>query len=213
MAQVRSVEQQYWNLSHAHVQLWAAERAVSLAQEVLKREQAELLDGKGTVADVAEAAQRLEQFNLDLVTRSSDVITTERLLRNLLGLPPADNRRIVPVTPPTEARLEPDWASSLAEMLESQPDIVQQKDIVRLAEYQLLLARNQPLPQLSLTSLDQFNGLGQQLDAPAAVMIGAMLKALSRSSPTVGKQRPSVRAPARTTGTSPGRSAARFRYQ
>ena len=63
-------------------------------------------------------------------------------------------------------------------MLESQPDIVQQKDIVRLAEYQLLLARNQALPQLGLTSLDQFNGLGQQLDAPAAVMIGAMLKAL-----------------------------------
>ncbi len=44
-------------------------------------------------------SQRLEQFNLDLVTKTSDVITTERQLRNLIGLPPADNRRIVPVTP------------------------------------------------------------------------------------------------------------------
>ena len=43
------------------------------------------------------------------MTRTSDVITTERQLRNILGLPPADNRRIIPVTPPTEARLEPDW--------------------------------------------------------------------------------------------------------
>ena len=106
--------------------------------------------GRGTVADVAEAAQRLEQFNLDLVTRTSDVITTERQLRNILGLPPADNRRIIPVTPPTEARLEPDWDASLAQMLNFQPDIVQQQILVRVAELQLLIARNQLLPQLSL---------------------------------------------------------------
>src|SRR5207248_10464424 len=69
----------------------------------------------------------LEQFNLDLVTRTSDVITTERALRNLLGLPPADNRRIIPVTPPIEARLEPDWDTCLHEMLQEQPDVVEKK--------------------------------------------------------------------------------------
>ena len=127
MAQVRSIEQQYWSLAQQHVQLWSAERAVELAREIVNREQAELVVGKGTVADVAEAQQRLEQFNLDLVTRTSDVITTERQLRNILGLPPADNRRIIPVTPPTEARLEPDWESSLAQMVTFQPDIVQQQ--------------------------------------------------------------------------------------
>jgi outer membrane protein TolC len=179
MAEVRSVEQQYWNLAQAHVQLWSADRAVSLAQEILNREQAELLVGRGTVADVAEAAQRLEQFNLDLVTRTSDVITTERQLRNLLGLPPADNRRIIPVTPPTEARLEPDWDSSIAQMLSFQPDIVQQQILVRVAELQLLIARNQLLPQLSLNALYQFNGLGQNLDQSFAVMTGAALKALN----------------------------------
>ena len=105
----------------------AAEKAVELAREIVNREQAELVVGKGTVADVAEAQQRLEQFSLDLVTRTSDVITTERQLRNILGLPPADNRRIIPVTPPTEARLEPDWDSSLAQMVTFQPDIVQQQ--------------------------------------------------------------------------------------
>jgi outer membrane protein TolC len=178
MAELRSVEQQYWNLAAAHVQLWAADRAVSLAKEVLDRERAESHMGRGTVADVAEAAQRLEQFNLDLVTRTSDVITAERQLRNLLGLPPADNRRIIPATPATEARLEPDWNSSLAEMLAQQPDIVQQRILVRIAELQLLIARNQLLPQLSLNALSQFNGLGQSLDRSFAVMSGAMLKAL-----------------------------------
>src|SRR5262249_8497873 len=87
MAQGRPIEHQYWNLAQAHVQLWSADRAVTLAEEILNREQAELMVGRGTVADVAEAQQRLEQFRLDLVTRTSDVITTERQLRNLLGLP------------------------------------------------------------------------------------------------------------------------------
>src|SRR5262249_2498236 len=128
---------------------------------------------------VAEAQQRLEQFRLDLVTRTSDVITTERQLRNLLGLPPADNRRIIPVPPPPQARPEPDWGPSPPQMLSFQPDIVQQQILVRVAELQLLIARNQLLPQLSMNALYQFNGLGQQLDAAEAVMTGATLKALN----------------------------------
>ncbi|MGO8903332.1 MAG: TolC family protein [Isosphaeraceae bacterium] len=178
MAHVRSIEQQYWSLAQQHVQLWSSEKAVELAREIVNREQAELVVGKGTVADVAEAQQRLEQFNLDLVTKTSDVITTERQLRNILGLPPADNRRIIPVTPPAEARLEPDWDSSLAQMVTFQPDIVQQQLLVRIAELQLLVARNQLLPQLNLSLLYQLNGLGQQLDNAEAVMTGATIKAL-----------------------------------
>ena len=52
---------------------------VVLGEQILKREQSELEVGRGTRADVAEAQQRLEQFRLDFVTRTSDVITTERL--------------------------------------------------------------------------------------------------------------------------------------
>ncbi|QEH37327.1 Outer membrane efflux protein [Aquisphaera giovannonii] len=178
MEHVRSIEQQYWILARKHVQLWSSEKAVDLAREIVNREQAELVVGKGTVADVAEAQQRLEQFSLELVTRTSDLITTERQLRNLLGLPPADNRRIVPVTPPTEARLEPDWDSSVAQMLSFYPDIVRQQIAVRVAELQLVIARNQLLPQLNLNLLYQLNGLGQQLDQAEAVMTGATIKAL-----------------------------------
>ena len=49
-----------------------------MGEETLKRELGELKVGRGTVADVAESQQRLEQFKLDLVTKTSDVITTER---------------------------------------------------------------------------------------------------------------------------------------
>ena len=55
MAEVRSIEQQYWTLAQQHVQLWSSEKAVELAEEILKREQSELEVGRGTFADVAEA--------------------------------------------------------------------------------------------------------------------------------------------------------------
>ena len=185
MAMARSVEQQYWALSQQQVQLWSRETAVSLGEEILRRELAELEVGRGTTADVAEAQQRLEGFRLQLITATSDVITTERQLRNILGLPPADNRRIVPVTAPTEARVEPDWDASLAQMISYQPDIVQSQLLVRLAELQLLVARNQLLPSLNLNALYQFNGLGNKLDQSEAVMTGANLRAID---PLVAQQ-------------------------
>ncbi len=178
MAMVRSVEQQYWNLAQAHVQLWCADRALKLCQEVLQRERARLAAGRGTIADIAEAEQRLEQFRLDLITRTSDLITTERQLRNLLGLAPGDGRRIVPTTAVTEARIEPDWDSCLAEMRSSQPDILQQKAVVRLAEMQLLILRHQLLPVLGMDSLHQLRDLGLPMDSIQRMYVGAMLRAL-----------------------------------
>jgi Outer membrane efflux protein len=65
------------------------------------------------------------------VTRTLDIITTERQLRNILGLPPADNRRIIPVTPATEAKVEPVWDTCVSEMLEQAPEIVQRKTALR----------------------------------------------------------------------------------
>ncbi|MFM7592259.1 MAG: TolC family protein, partial [Isosphaeraceae bacterium] len=109
MAMVRSIEQQYWALSQQQVQLWSRETAIGLGEQIVRREQSKFEVGRGSPSDVAEAEQQLEGFRLQLISATSDVITTERQLRNILGLPPTDNRRIVPVTAPTEARLEPDW--------------------------------------------------------------------------------------------------------
>ncbi len=169
MAHVRSIEQQYWELSHQQVVLWSRETAVRLAEEILRRERAGLKVGKAAPADVAETELQLENYQLNLVTATSDVITTERQLRNILGLPPADHRRIVPSTAPTEARLEPDWEISVRQMLESQPDIAQQRVMARLSEINLLLARNQLLPPLGMNTLHELTNLGDRLDEVGAV--------------------------------------------
>ena len=178
MAGIRSVEQQYWALSQAQVQYWSSETAVDLGEQILKREEAKYLVGTGALPNVAEAAEQLERFKLDYVDKTANLITTERQLRNILGLPPTDNRRIVPSTTPTEARLDPNWEASLAQMVTFQPDIVQQQLLVRVAELQLLVARNQLLPVLNLDMLYQLNGLGHHLDQSEAVMTGRTIDAV-----------------------------------
>ncbi len=172
MAMVRSIEQQYWALSQQQIQYWSRARAVDLGARILEQEQIEERVGTGSRVDVAEAEEQFRQFQINLVQAQADLITTERQFRELLGLPPTDGRRITPVSEPTTARFEPDWETSLAQMVSYQPDIVQQQLLVRIAELQLLLARNQLLPSLSLDLLYQFNGIGQDLDTAYQVLTG-----------------------------------------
>ena len=57
-------------------------------------------------------------------------------------------------------------------MVTFQPDIVQNQLLTRVAELQLLIARNQLLPVLNFNSLYQFNGLGHHLDQAESVHDG-----------------------------------------
>jgi outer membrane protein TolC len=185
MAHVRSIEQTYWALWQRRAALKAREAAVKQGEEFLflRRERTELDFGRSSCADVAEAEQQLENFKLNLVTATCDVITTERQLRNILGLPPADNRRIVTATSPIEARVEPDWETSVREMLASQPDLAQQKVVARLAELQLLLARHQAPPMLSPNALGEFKDLGRDLDQAHFGLAEYIRQASSRPCP------------------------------
>lgn len=178
MAMVRSIEQQYWALAQQQVQYWSRQQAVRLGESIYEQESIKEQVGTGSGPNVAEADQNLRQFQLELVQATTELLNTERQLRNILGLPPADNRRIVPVTAPQEARLEPEWETSLAQMISYQPDIVQQQLLVRVAELQLLVQRNQLLPALNLDVLYQFNGFGQSLDDSFAVMTGRSILAI-----------------------------------
>jgi len=133
MAMLVTIDRLYWHLAQQHLELAARERGVELAREIARREQTELRLGRATPDDVAEAERRLDKASLDLVTKTSDLITAERELRILLGLSAADNRRIVPVTAPTEARLDAEWEPSKAAMLQQLPEILWAKEVAEAA--------------------------------------------------------------------------------
>ena len=183
MAHVRSIERQYWSLWQMQVAVRARESAVEQGEELLARERAELEVSRGPATDFAVVEKQVEDFKLNLVTATSDLIAAERRLRDILGLPEADGRRIVAVTPPVEAKVEPDWDASVREMITSQPDIAQQKVFVRLAELQLLVARNQLLPLMSRDELYQLKSLGDQLDQVGPYLSGMIRRLAARPDP------------------------------
>lgn len=77
MADIRSINRQYWSLAEAYAALWTAAQTVHLGQEVVSIEQANLTLPHGGIADVAEAAQRLEAFQKVLASRKTEVQTSE----------------------------------------------------------------------------------------------------------------------------------------
>jgi outer membrane protein TolC len=187
MALVRSVEQAYWNLAQAQAAVDSAVQAVVMTQTLLEKAQAELAGlcrGPG-VQDVAEAAQRLEQFQNERKTRNDDVKTCERQLRKILGLPCADKRQIVAASKPNDALVSFDWDTCVEDLLREQPDNVQQQVVNRLAELNLLLGRKQLIPLLDAHTLRQLRTAGPSLDSSQAVLLGKFLKMLATLPPPV----------------------------
>ena len=133
-AHVRSIEQAYWALHAADAELWSRETALTLGEGLLKRVQGEYEKGSAKSAELAEARQALERFRLDEITATSNQIASERKLRDVIGLPPSDDRRIVTVEKPSDRLVKTDWKTSLALMIANQPDILMQQEIVRRAE-------------------------------------------------------------------------------
>ncbi len=59
--------------------------------------------------DLPAVTRRVAQFQRELVKCNADILTAERRLRRLLGLPQFDGRRIVPVASPRQERIVFDW--------------------------------------------------------------------------------------------------------
>src|SRR5262249_48736566 len=95
----------------------------------------------------------------NLVAARANVLTREGALRNLLGLPPSDDRAIVPTSAPASARLRPEWATILRLAEQLRPDVIELKLVLEADQLRLLQAENRALPQLNAAALYRWNGL------------------------------------------------------
>ena len=95
---VRGVIEAYWNLVQARIAVWAREDpGASSPRRRSESREARLKTGLASLSDVAQARVTYTQFKANLVADEANVLTQEGALRNLLGLPPDDDRQIVPV--------------------------------------------------------------------------------------------------------------------
>jgi len=156
---VRSVVAAYWNLVQARIVVWAGKIQVEQSGEAFHRAEAQLKTGLAALSDVAQARVTYTQFKAALVADEANVLTQEGVLRNLLGLPPNDDRKIVPVSAPTAQRLRPQWDALTRLAVQRRPDIVELKIITEADQQRLLVAENQTLPKLNAVAAYTWNGL------------------------------------------------------
>jgi outer membrane protein TolC len=169
---VLGVIQAYWNLVQARTDVWARKIQLELSEETYKREKARLETGLGNRGNEAQARVTYNQFRAALIAAEAAALTQEGALRNIMGLPPEDDRKLIPTSAPTTERLDPDWQPLLQLAEQRRPDVVELKLIVEADQQRLLQAENQTLPQLNLVSSYQWNGLSGTMPNGESISTG-----------------------------------------
>ncbi|MBX3443191.1 MAG: TolC family protein [Planctomyces sp.] len=156
---VRSVIEGYWNLVYARTDRWARQQQVEQArfafERATARKQADLADS----AEVAQTRVAYANFRATLIAAEANVFDREAALRNVMGLPPNDERELVPISLPQTDRFGADWEQLVLLAEERRPDIIELKLILEADRQQLIIARNQSQPRLDAVARYRWNGL------------------------------------------------------
>lgn len=156
---VLGVIEAYRALVFARIEVWVRQQQVTQGEQALLLARNKLKAGKTDSAEVEQARSALADFQASAIAAEADLLQREAALRDILGLPPSDAYRLVPVTPLDTERLEIDWASVVGLAEDYRPDLIEWKLILEADEQRMLLARNQALPRVDASALYRWNGL------------------------------------------------------
>jgi outer membrane protein TolC len=91
------------------------------------------------------------------------VLTAERRLRLLIGLPPSDCKLLRPTDEPVLAKIEFDWCQVADETATRRAELRRQKWQVRRRELELMASKNHLLPRLDGVGRYRWRGFGDDL--------------------------------------------------
>jgi outer membrane protein TolC len=171
---VRSVAVAYWDLYAARVAVEQYKQAIPLLEEIVRIQQESLRANLVIAADVAKARGQLYEYRQDYLRLQSEVVTQELRLRNLLKLPPTGGAgKFLPVTAPTDQRVQTTPNESFLVAMDNRPEIVRRRLNVSIRRLEVLVANNQRKPDLDFTALYRLNGVGENLGNALDQMINA----------------------------------------
>ncbi|QDU59796.1 outer membrane channel protein [Planctomycetes bacterium Pan216] len=156
---LRDVEISYWQLYFTYQDLYSREVGMKQALATWQKEKNKQEVGVGAIPDVAQAREQYEFFRASRLQALSRVLSQERDLRRLLGLPPDDDRQIIPADEPTIAEYDPDWKLGIMESLEMRPELQAQRFAIRATELEVFRQKNGLLPDLTLAANWSITGL------------------------------------------------------
>jgi outer membrane protein TolC len=163
---VKDVEDSYWEL---YLQYRIYDTVVSARNSALRtwRDSKRKLEIGGVrgFAVEDESLARDQYFNAKALSQQnlSQLYKNEAALRRLIGLPVNDGEIIRPQDEPLTARIDPDWASSIADALTNRVELRRHKWNIKSLELQLLAASGLVRPRLDFIAGYSVNGFGDDL--------------------------------------------------
>jgi len=170
LAQVRSVEEAYWDLQASCANLQAIDFLLPLLKEAVRIEEVRHENQIVTEGELARSRMLLNQFEQQRVQLSTDVTNKQYRLANLMGVSRADVISFIPIDPPERERQYVNPQESLELALKNRPDLIKQQIAVQIRDLNVLVAGNQAKPQVDLQALWRTTGLAERLDTALGQM-------------------------------------------
>lgn len=149
-----NVEIAYWNLYNKYGQLYSYEDSVRIIHKAWQEaHDRHVLGGgdeeKGTgPSQYFQTLGQYNEFRGERMRALNEVIEAERNLRSILGLPPDDGSRLVPITPPTMSHMKPSFDACIREALSSRPDLAWARQEVTKVQMALQVQKNNLRPDV-----------------------------------------------------------------
>ena len=159
----RNVRQAYWNLVGAIERLKVARQNLELSQTQLKNNKVRVEVGTMAPIDIIAAEAEVAGNEEAVIVAEADIRAREDALRVLVFDPKQPDfwtARIEPANQPVLQPLQVDTEAAIKTALESRTDIVAQRRNLQINDLSLKLAKNQTLPDVSLSAQVRANGSG-----------------------------------------------------
>lgn len=159
----RNVRQAYWNLVGAIERLKVARQNLELSQTQLRNNRVRVEVGTMAPIDIVAAEAEVAGNEEAVIVAEADIRTREDQLRTLIfdpGTPDFWTARIQPTNEPVLQPMDVNAEAAIQAALEARTDIVAQRRQLQIADLNLKLAKNQTLPDVSLSAQASATGSG-----------------------------------------------------
>jgi outer membrane protein TolC len=149
---IYSAQSAYWNLVYSIENLNVRRQSLSLAQELLEKNKAEIEVGMLAPIEILTAEAEVSLRQADILEAEALVRNNEELVKTIINLAAesgeAKNIRIVPTDTPTVDRANVDFDEALGTALQNRPDLEAMRIDIKSRQFDVGYAKNQLLPDV-----------------------------------------------------------------
>lgn len=166
---VTNLEIRYWDLYLAYRNFEAAKTGRDAALETWRIVKDQFDEGaQVNIQNVAQASEQYHFFDAQVIEAYNSLLNSEGQLRYLLGWASTDGRFLRPTDEPMMAPVEFDWCTSVCEALTYRPEVRQERWEIKKRELAVQYAKNGLLPELNLSFVYRWLGLGNKYGTSGA---------------------------------------------